>query len=100
MVFIAKTMVCVTRPMVWETNTLVAKPESIFFVALKIVFLVKKGFLVAKTLVSGIETRVWVMHTIVATPETSVAVLFEGRTPPVRSLPLPDNPVDPAIPSV
>ena len=67
-------MVCVTRTMVWDTHTMVTKPESIFFVTRRMVFLVEKIFSSANTLTSGIETMVWVMHTIVATTETSVTV--------------------------
>jgi hypothetical protein len=67
MVFVAKTTVCVTTPMVWGTNTMVRKPESIFFAARKMIFVVEKSLSVARTLASGIETMVCVMHTIIAT---------------------------------
>jgi hypothetical protein len=49
---------------------MVSKPESIFFVTRKMVFLVKKSLSIAKTLASGIETMVCVMHTIFTTTET------------------------------
>ena len=51
---------------------MVTKPETIFFVTRKMVFLVKKIFSFAKTRVSGIETMVSVMHTIFTTTVTTV----------------------------
>jgi len=75
MVFVAFTMVVVSGTLVWETKTMVSKPETVFLVTGKMVSLVKKIFSITKTMVYRIETMVRVMNTIFTTRETMVAMV-------------------------
>jgi len=65
-------MVFVTGTLVWETKTVVSKPETILLAAGTMVFLVKKIFSLAETMVFGIDTMVCVKNTIFPISETTV----------------------------
>jgi membrane protein insertase Oxa1/YidC/SpoIIIJ len=72
MVFEAFTMVFVTGTLVWETKTVVSRPETILLAAGKMVSLIKKIFWLARTMVAVIGTTVCVKNTIFPTSETTV----------------------------
>jgi len=58
---------------VWETKTVVSKPETILLAPGTMVFLVKKIFSLEETTVFGIDTTVCVKNTIVSAIGTMVA---------------------------
>jgi hypothetical protein len=72
MVFEAFTMVFITGTLVWETKTVVSKPETILLAAGTMVFLIKKIFWLARTMVAVIGTTVCVKNTIFPMSETTV----------------------------
>jgi hypothetical protein len=72
MVFEAFTMVFVTGTFVWETKTVVSKPETILLATGKMVSLIKKILWQARTMVAVIGTTVCAKNTIFPTSETTV----------------------------
>ena len=65
-------MVFVTGTFVWETKTVVSKPETILLATGKMVSLIKKILWQARTMVAVIGTTVCAKNTIFPTSETTV----------------------------